>query len=136
MTKNTTHEQKIIEKLDLLLDLLEENYSESAGDYLIAPDQLDVLDMISKVKKGILPDRDDLMKMNVIWRKNQRIKKCGGISEYEKSFWSKIDEHIRKNNLIQAIKIIRQYITNNDGELLGLNDAKKIVEDRKAELEL
>jgi hypothetical protein len=132
--KQSPHEKKIVEKLELLLSLIEENYADSSDEYLIAPDQLDVIDILAKVKRGKLPERDDLMRMNAIWKTNQKIKKHGGLKEYEKSFWSEIDKYINSDNLIEATRILRTNMRNDKGELLGLKEAQDIISRRKKEI--
>lgn len=74
-------EEYVVKKLENLLDLIAEVYDRSE-DFLIAPDYLEVQQVIKVIKKSHQADVDTLARLNKVWKKNKLMQKHQGQTEF------------------------------------------------------
>lgn len=125
----------IIKKLERLSELIEENYSDS-DEFIIAPDRITVMRLITEMKRRKeLPGDKTLKHMNGLWKKHRSIKKHGGPEKFEQVLQDEIDEKIRLGHKIQGIKLIRDKSVVIDGTEMHLAEAKEEYERRQMMIE-
>ena len=67
-------EEYVVDRLESLLDLIEGVY-ETSDDFLIAPDYLEVQQVIKSIRTTHTADTDVLSRLNKTWKKNKLMEK-------------------------------------------------------------
>ena len=120
---------KRIEKLSKLCEETEPTSNELLNmDRLFSQDLISVDTMYLQVEQDEYSPNDliDIMKeCNWIWKKRQKVKEVGW-DEYN-HIDRKIEESLRANRKIEAIKIYRQHKIENDGDC-SLKEAKEHID--------
>ena len=126
------NKDSILKRIKKLADLCEE--TEPTFNEMMNMDKLFTQDLISVDTMYLQVDRDeysrddliDIMKeCNWIWKKRKKIKDIGW-TEYN-SIDRKIEDSLRANRKIEAIKIYRQHKIENDGDC-SLKEAKEHID--------
>ena len=126
------NKDSILKRIKKLAELCEE--TEPTSKELMYMDKLFTQDLISVDTMYLQVDRDqytrdnliDIMKeCNWIWKKRQKVKEVGW-TEYN-SIDRKIEDSLRANRKIEAIKIYRQHKIENDGDC-SLKEAKEHID--------
>ena len=126
------NKQQILERIEQLSKLCEETEPTSNEllnmDRLFSQDLIDVDDMYLTIKDNnySLNELIGIMKeCSWIWKKRKKIKEVGW-TEYN-SIDRKIEDSLRANRKIEAIKIYRQHKIENDGDC-SLKEAKEHID--------
>ena len=126
------NKQQILERIEQLSKLCEETEPTSNEllnmDRLFSQDLIDVDDMYLTIKDNnySLNELIGIMKeCNWIWKKRKKIKEVGW-TEFN-SIDRKIEDSLRANRKIEAIKIYRQHKIENDGDC-SLKEAKEHID--------
>jgi ribosomal protein L7/L12 len=124
--------QVVLDKLDKLTKLLEE-VNEGDTDNLFHPDWIEVTDTIANINRTGEVKSETLDRMNVIWRKNQLIKKHnaenpGEKLPHEELLRAEVVGMLKVGKKIPAIKFIRENLIGPNGEIMSLVDAKEYVD--------
>jgi len=125
-------QNKILERIEQLSTLCEETEPTSKElmymDKLFTQDLIDVDKMYLQVKNNTYSREEiiDIMKeCNWIWKKRLKVKEIGW-TEYN-NIDRMIEESLRANRKIQAIKLYRQHKIDN-GEDCSLREAKEYID--------
>ena len=125
--------QVVLDKLNTLTKLLEEVH-QGDTDNLFHEDWIEVADTITKIERSGEAKKETLDRMNILWRKNQMVKKYKDEHAGEKvSFkdmieWKTIDI-VKNDGKIPAIKYVRENLLGQKGEIMSLVEAKQFVEE-------
>ena len=125
-------QQQILKRIDELSKLCEETEPTSKElmymDKLFTQDLIDVDKMYLQIKNNAY-SRDELIDImkecNWIWKKRMKVKEIGW-TEYN-DVGRRIEESLRANRKIQAIKLYRQHKIDN-GEDCSLREAKDYID--------
>ena len=124
--------QQILKRIHKLSKLCEDTEPTSKElmymDKLFTQDLIDVDKMYLQIKNNAY-SRDELIDImkecNWIWKKRMKVKEIGW-TEYN-DVGRKIEESLRANRKIEAIKLYRAYKIDNDGDC-SLKEAKEYVD--------
>ena len=126
------NKQQILERIEQLSKLCEE--TEPTSNELLNMDKLFSQDLIDVDEFYLIIKNDDysrdqlidiMKECNWIWKKRQKVKEVGW-DEYN-HIDRKIEESLRANRKIEAIKIYRQHKIENDGDC-SLKEAKEHID--------
>ena len=122
----------LLEKIDKLIDLCVETEPTledmNTLDLMFSTDFIQSKEIRSKIEDGDYSDYDlvDMMKeCNWIWKKRKKIKEKGW-DEYI-NIDLRIEQSLKANRKIEAIKIYRRHKIENDGDC-GLKEAKEYID--------
>lgn len=132
--------QVVLDKLSKLTKLLEEVY-DGDTDNLFHPDWIEVIDTITNINRTGEASKETLDRMNVIWRKNQLIKKHKAENPdekipHEELLRAEVISMLKIGKKIPAIKFIRENLIGPNGEIMPLIDAKEYVDKIASEIGL
>ena len=119
MSKTTTHTIHI-NKLDKLRELV----MFKIANYKSHPDFIWSCKTLDNVKGGLVPNRDEFIMANLIWKKYN-----GGVKRNDECMWELIEYHIKGQMKISAIKLLRRFTECN------LKDAKEAIDARQIKIE-
>jgi len=123
--------QIILDKLSKLITLLEEVH-EGDENNLFHEDWIEVTDTISKIDRSSEASKETLDRMNIVWRKNQAVKKFkaenNGELPKEDFLDLEVISMLKVNKKIAAIKFIRENKLTTNGALMSLIEAKDYVD--------
>ena len=119
MSKTTTHTIHI-NKLDKLRELV----MFKIANYKSHPDFIWSCKTLDNVKGGLVPNREEFIMANLIWKKYN-----GGVKRNDEGMWELIEYHIKGSMKISAIKILRRFTECN------LKDAKEAIDARQIKIE-
>ena len=125
--------QQILKRIEQLSTLCEETEPTAKElmymDKLFTQDLIDVDTMYLQVRNETY-SRDEIIDImrecNWIWKKRMKVKEIGW-TEYT-NIDRKIEESLRANRKIEAIKIYRRYKIDDLGEDCSLKEAKKYID--------
>ena len=112
--------QAIIDKISKLRELVifkMVNYK-SHPDYILSCRTLD------DVKGGLVPNKEEFIMANLIWKKYN-----GGVKRNDEGMWELIEYHIKNRMKISAIKLLRRFTECN------LREAKEAIDARQIKIE-
>ena len=119
MSKTTTHTIHI-NKLDKLRELV----MFKIANYKSHPDFIWSCKTLDNVKGGLVPNREEFIMANLIWKKYN-----GGVKRNDEGMWELIEYHIKNSMKISAIKVLRRFTECN------LKDAKEAIDARQIKIE-
>ena len=119
MSKTTTHTIHI-NKLDKLRELV----MFKIANYKSHPDFIWSCKTLDNVKGGLVPNREEFIMANLIWKKYN-----GGVKRNDEGMWELIEYHIKGQMKISAIKLLRRFTECN------LKDAKEAIDARQIKIE-
>ena len=126
------NKQQILERIEQLSKLCEE--TEPTSNELLNMDKLFSQDLIDVDEFYLIIKNDDysrdqlidiMKECNWIWKKRQKVKEVGW-TEYN-SIDRKIEDSLRANRKIEAIKTYRKHKIDNDGDC-SLKQAKEYID--------
>lgn len=120
---------KIKEKLEKLENLIQKNYEEDEkeGKILFPPDQLQVMSVKEKISRGLMPDKEDLDKMNMIYKVNKKKAKNKELSE-----WIEVKELIERGQTIFAILSLMNDVETIDNQnKMTMEEAIRIIKEKR-----
>ena len=125
--------QIVLDKLSKVVTLLEEVH-EGDENNLFHEDWIEVTDTITKIERSGEAKKETLERMNIIWRKNQMIKKYGENHNGKKAPYKDVIEWeviaiVKNNGKITAIKFVRENLLGPNGEVMSLAEAKQFTEE-------
>ena len=125
--------QVVLDKLSILTKLLEDVH-QGDTDNLFHEDWIEVADTITKIERSGEAKKETLDRMNILWRKNQMVKKYKDEHNGEKvpfkdvMEWKVIDI-VKNEGKIPAIKYARENLLGQKGEIMSLVEAKQFVDE-------
>jgi len=125
--------QIVLDKLSTLTKLLQDVHQNDT-DNLFHEDWIEVTDTITKIERSGEAKKETLERMNIIWRKNQMIKKYGENHNGKKAPYKDVIEWeviaiVKNNGKITAIKFVRENLLGPNGEVMSLAEAKQFTEE-------
>jgi ribosomal protein L7/L12 len=125
--------QIVLDKLNTLTELLQDVH-QGDTDNLFHEDWIEVTDTIAKIERSGEAKKETLDRMNIIWRKNQMIKKYGENHNGKKAPYKDVIEWqviaiVKNSGKITAIKFVRENLLGPNGEVMSLAEAKQFTDE-------
>ena len=96
----------------------------SMVNYKSHPDYIWSCRTFDDVKGGLVPNKEEFIMANLIWKKYN-----GGVKRNDEGMWELIEYHIKNSMKISAIKLLRRFTECN------LKDAKEAIDARQIKIE-
>ena len=112
--------QAIIDKMSKLREFVMFKLS----NYKSHPDYIWYCRTLDDVKGGVVPNREEFIMANLIWKKYN-----GGVKRSDEGMWELIEYHIKGQMKISAIKLLRRFTECN------LREAKEAIDARQIKIE-